>query len=71
MKNTIYDEAAATGGYISNHESDLYIEVNENNREILSRYPLEKKNATTFHNQGTGNLCYDIPFAYMPFWRKH
>ena len=67
---TLYDEVKATGGYIANHESDLYIEVNDVNREILSRYPLEKANATTFRNQVTGKTCYDIPFGFMPFWRS-
>lgn len=67
---SLYEEVKATGGYIADHEADLYIEVNEVNKGILSRYPLEKTNATTFHNQVTGKLCYDIPFAYDPFWIK-
>lgn len=65
---SLYEEVKATGGYIANHEADLYIEVNDVNREILSRYPLEKANATTFRNQVTGKPCYDVPFAYEPFW---
>jgi hypothetical protein len=65
---SVYEEVKAAGGYIANHESDLYIEVNDTNRAILSRHPLQKSNATTFRNQVTGALCFDVPFAYDPFW---
>ena len=65
---TIYQEVLVTGGYISNHESDLYIEVNDINREILSRYPTSKKITTVFRNEVTGKPCYDIPFSYDPWW---
>lgn len=65
---SIYSEVKETGGYISNHASDLYIEVNQVNLDILKRYPLQKSNATKFVNQVTGNLCYDIPFEYDPYW---
>ncbi len=65
---SIYKEVNALGGYVDHHESDLYIEVNPVNREILSRYPCERANATTFINQVTGKLCYDVPFSFDPFW---
>ena len=65
---SVYTEVKALGGYIANHESDLYIEVNEENMAILARYPLLKKNARIFRNEVTGKPCYDIPFAYDPFW---
>jgi hypothetical protein len=67
---SVYEEVLATGGYIAYHESDLYIEVNEANREILNRHPLEKSNATKFRNAVTGKMCWDVPFAYDPFWNK-
>jgi hypothetical protein len=62
---SIYEEVKANGGYISNHESDLYIEVNEANAEILKRHTTT---ATIFCNQVTGKLCYDVAFAYLPWW---
>jgi hypothetical protein len=65
---SVYEEVKAAGGYIADHESDLYIEVNDANKEILSRHPLQKSNATTFRNEVTGVVCYDVPFAYDPFW---
>ena len=65
---TLYEEVKATGGYISNHESDLYIEVNGQNREILARHPLQQANARMFRNEVTGKMCFDVPFAYDPWW---
>lgn len=65
---TLYEEVLATGGYIANHESDLYIEINDTNREILKRHPLQSGNKTMFTNQVTGKPCWDVPFAYDPWW---
>lgn len=67
---SVYSEVLAAGGYIANHESDLYIEVTDQNKEILSRYPLQRANARTFRNEVTGKLCYDVPFSYDPFWER-
>ena len=67
---TLYERVKAEGGYISNHESDLYIEVNDPNRVILARYPIEQSNARIFTNRVTGKRCYDIPFAYDPWWNE-
>lgn len=63
---SIYTEVLATGGYIDNHESDLYIEVNDVNTAILAKYP--NQSHSVFTNQVTSKLCYDIPFAYDPYW---
>ncbi len=65
---SLYDEVKATGGYLDHYGSDLYIEVNKVNTDILSRFPQENINATVFRNEVTGKLCYDVPFAYDPFW---
>jgi hypothetical protein len=65
----VYAEIKAAGGYISSHESDLYVEGTPANRAILNRYPTEKANATQFTNQVTGKRCIDIPFAYLPWWK--
>jgi hypothetical protein len=67
---SLYAEVKAAGGYIDDHESDLYIEDTPENRAILERYPTEKANATRFTNQVTGKRCIDIPFGFMPFWEK-
>jgi hypothetical protein len=65
---SLYEELAATGAYLSNHESDLYVEVTEQTTAILSRYPTSKANATIFRNNVTEKPCYDIPFAYLPWF---
>jgi len=65
---SVYSEVKATGGYVENHEADLYIEVNDINRKILSRHPLEMRNATKFKNEVTGKLCWDVPFGFDPYW---
>ena len=67
---SVYAEVKAAGGYIADHESDLYIEDTPENRTILERYPTEKANATRFINQVTSKRCIDIPFGFMPFWEK-
>jgi hypothetical protein len=70
MSTNLYTEVLNTGGYLDHHESDLYIEVNDVNKAILAKYPIENANKTTFRNAVTGKLCWDIPFAYMPYWSK-
>ena len=65
---SIYEEVKAAGGYIPDHESDLYIEDTAENRAILARYPLEKSIATRFKDNVTGKPSIEIPFAFMPFW---
>jgi hypothetical protein len=67
---TIYEQVKAYGGYIGNHESDLYIEVNEVNSRILATDSIKWANARKFRNEVTGNLCYDVPFAYDPWWTQ-
>lgn len=67
---SIYEEVVAAGIPHHNHETDLYIPVNDQTRELLSRYPLNKGNATTFINQVEGGAWYDVPFAYLPAWEK-
>lgn len=62
---SLYSDVKDSGGHISNHSSDLYIEVNEVNTALLRKHG---KRATTFVNQVTGKLCYDVPFAYDPYW---
>lgn len=49
------------------HASDLYIPVNQITIEILKHHP--GINFREFINND-GNLWYDIPFAYDPFWEN-
>jgi hypothetical protein len=72
--NNIYEEAKKLGVEMDHHQSDLYIPVTPETRELVCRYK-SRANVTTFKNQLTKNkffheLWYDIPFAYSPFWDK-
>jgi len=66
-ETSLYRDVLATGGYIDHHESDLYIEVNPVNTGLLHKH---RQRAGTFVNQVTGTLCYDVPFAYEPWWES-
>ena len=67
----LYNELKEAGIILlGNHESDLYIPVNDKTRAILAKYPLEKGNAKTFVSQIDGKLWFDVPFAYLPFWES-
>lgn len=65
---SLYTDLVAAGIEVSNWQSDLYFPVTEEAREILSRHPLQKANATTFTCQITRQRHYDVPFAYDPYW---
>lgn len=66
---TIYEQMKATGAYMSSHESDLYVEITEETSKIVENHEY-KNNITTFHDEVTQKMCYDIPFAYTPWWEK-
>lgn len=63
----IYKEMQSTGVEIASHESDLYVPVTAATRAIVDRYT-SRDIVTTFTDQATGKLWFDIPFAYTPFW---
>lgn len=65
--NNIYDACKAAHVEIDNHESDLYIPVNELTQSLVEQYP-HKEIVTKFVSQIDGKLWYDVPFAYEPYW---
>ena len=67
--DTLYDEVVKRGIPHANHESDLYLPCTEETRLLLMHYG-HVATATTFVNQVEGGRWYDVPFAYVPFWRK-
>lgn len=67
---TLFDSLKKAGVQYANHETDLYFPKTEETEEILKRYPVEHKNATTFRNQVEGGVWYDVPFAYAPAWDR-
>jgi hypothetical protein len=67
--SSIFEQVKASGIPYHNHQSDLYIPVNETTKEMVKNYKF-KNNVTTFVNQVEGGLWYDIPFAYSPYWES-
>jgi hypothetical protein len=66
---TLYTRLKEAGIEVDNHESDLYFPKTKESLEIL-KFPLQKKNSSTFQNQITQSQWIDVPFAYDPYWEK-
>lgn len=64
---SIWDEVKRLGIQFDSHETDLYIPVNEQTKELVDRWKF-KCNARTFVNQIDHKFWYDLPFAYVPAW---
>jgi hypothetical protein len=70
---SLYDELTAAGIPTDNHESDLYFPATDASRAILAKHPDKQGTAETFVNKApphVGELWYDVPFAYTPWWDK-
>ncbi len=70
--DTLYSAIVAAGIPHDSHASDLYIPATPAAREILARFPINAKTATSFINQApphVGETWLDVPFAYLPFWQ--
>jgi len=67
---TLYETLRDAGIEMNNHYSDLYVEITEKSTAILNGFPIQKRNSTRFKSLLTGKLCYDVPFAYLPFWES-
>jgi len=66
MDDNLYEECKALGIPINNHSSDLYIPVTPETTALIRKHG---HRATTFKNQVEGGIWYDVPFAYLPFWK--
>jgi hypothetical protein len=63
----IWDQVKELGIQFDSHETDLYIPVNEQTKELVGRWKF-KSIAKTFVSQIDHKLWYDLPFAYLPAW---
>lgn len=68
-EETLYQKVIKLNVYVSGYYSDLYVEVTPETLAIVKAYEYEKQ-VTTFMNQINGKHCFDIPFAYDPYWEK-
>ncbi len=64
----LYDQIIARNLEHDHHESDLYLKATGASRQLIACYQ-HYRNVRTFRHQVTGELWYDVPFAYAPFWR--
>ena len=69
MITDIYTAMIQCDILVDNHESDLYVPINEITTNIVNCYKF-KCNVTRFTNQVTKTLYYDIPFAFNPYWER-
>lgn len=65
---TLYDDAVAAGIQLDSHASDLYLLDGAPTRALLWRHQATR--ATMFRSQPDGELWWDVPFAFAPFWRR-
>jgi hypothetical protein len=63
----LYDELSEAGIPLDNHESDLYVLLTPESREILKRH---RAHFTTFRSNVDRKLWADVPFSFSPYWRK-
>lgn len=64
--DTLYDKLVAAGVPLDHHESDLYAKVTDASRALIAAHT---KGPLVFRSAVDGELWFDIPFAYMPWWR--
>lgn len=68
---SLYAALKAAGVPLDSHESDLYAKVTPESSAIVNRYRKEKHiSVSTFKHQVTGDMWYDLPFQFDPFWDK-
>lgn len=71
---TLYDELIENEVPLSSWASDLYFPVNEQTTKILLKYQAEyniaKKFTVQIGHQNAGQLWYEVPFAYIPYWER-
>ena len=62
---SLCQECVWRGIQVEHHESDLYIPLTEQTRDLVKKHG---KKAEAFQNLVEGGTWLDIPFAYCPFW---
>lgn len=71
---TLYEELVKAGCEIGNYQSDLHVRCSEKALVIIVDHVLRPDSLLQMPNKFVSNidgeLWYDIPFAYDPFWNK-
>jgi hypothetical protein len=69
-EQSCYEEMKSAGLVTGNHCSDLYVKHCQEAREIAERHGKTGVLLTTFKNQITGELNYELPFCFDPYWTE-
>ena len=64
---SFYEKVIEIGIEHDHHESDLYVPVTTQTKELVNNYEYGMM-VTTFKSEIDGNMWYDIPFEYIPYW---
>ena len=64
---SIYQQLKDAGVPLDSHESDLYAKATPDSVPIILEH---EGDVHTFISTADGELWYDIPFAYLPFWES-
>lgn len=63
---SIHQQLLAAGVELDSHESDLYAKVTPESTHIVEE---SGHSSSVFKSENDGQMWYDLPFAYEPFWR--
>ena len=66
---TVYARLLAAGVPLDHHESDLYAKITDDSTRILAA-DRSLAHVRRFVSAIDGQLWFDIPFAYQPFWDR-
>ncbi len=71
---SLYTDLLEAGQPVSNWQSDLYCPVNDVTRALLKKHNITTATTfianTTLKNKVEGDLWYDVPFMFDPFWDR-
>lgn len=63
---SIHQQLLGAGVELDSHESDLYAKVGPESTRIIEE---SGHSSSMFQSEVDGQMWYDLPFAYDPFWR--
>lgn len=71
-EKSLYDILVENAIQIDHYESDLYVRDTVNSRRLIGEFEdTTHHTLTKYRFRGDdGNVWWDIPFMYSPFWRK-
>jgi len=63
----LYTAAKEAGVEMDHHESDLYLKHGDATTTLLAVHD-QSNTAKLFRSEIDGELWWDVPFMYLPFW---